>query len=87
MRRSRMPGKRTLASALRDARLSRGMSLREVERRTGIGNAHLSQLETGTIVRPEPALVWEPRSSTTWTSPSCSSSPAAQGAGTRAVSG
>jgi transcriptional regulator with XRE-family HTH domain len=54
-----MPGKRTLASALRDARLSRGMSLREVERRTGIGNAHLSQLETGTIVRPEPALVWE----------------------------
>ena len=54
-----MPGKRTLASALRDARLSSGMSLREVERRTGIGNAHLSQLETGTIVRPEPALVWE----------------------------
>ena len=31
----------------------------EAGRRTGIGNAHLSQLETGTIVRPEPALVWE----------------------------
>jgi transcriptional regulator with XRE-family HTH domain len=35
------------------------MSLRDVERRTGIGNAHLSQLETGTIARPEPALIWE----------------------------
>jgi transcriptional regulator with XRE-family HTH domain len=54
-----MPGRRTLASVLREARQSRGMSLREVERRTGIGNAHLSQLETGTIARPEPALIWE----------------------------
>ena len=35
------------------------MSLRDVQRRTGIGNAHLSQLETGTIARPEPALIWD----------------------------
>jgi transcriptional regulator with XRE-family HTH domain len=55
----RMPERPTLATVLRDARRSRGLSLREVERRTGIGNAHLSQLETGTIARPEPALIWE----------------------------
>jgi transcriptional regulator with XRE-family HTH domain len=49
----------TLGSVLREARRGRGMSLRDVERRTGIGNAHLSQLETGTIARPEPALIWD----------------------------
>jgi transcriptional regulator with XRE-family HTH domain len=54
-----MPGQRTLASVLRDARGRRGMSLRDVERSTGIANAHLSQLETGTIARPEPALLWD----------------------------
>jgi transcriptional regulator with XRE-family HTH domain len=51
--------KRSLASVLREARQRRGMSLREVERRIGVRNAHLSQLETGTIAKPEPALVWE----------------------------
>jgi transcriptional regulator with XRE-family HTH domain len=35
------------------------MSLRDVERRTGIRNAHLSQLETGTIAKPEMALLWD----------------------------
>jgi transcriptional regulator with XRE-family HTH domain len=54
-----MPGRRTLASVLRDARRREGLSLRDVERGTGIGNAHHSQLETGTIARPEPALLWE----------------------------
>ncbi|HWK29194.1 MAG TPA: helix-turn-helix transcriptional regulator [Solirubrobacter sp.] len=49
----------TLADALRDARRRHGLSLRDVERRTGIRNAHLSQLETGTIVKPEMALLWE----------------------------
>ena len=48
-----------LGSVLREARRERGLSLRDVERRTGIGNAHLSQLETGTIARPEPALIWD----------------------------
>jgi transcriptional regulator with XRE-family HTH domain len=54
-----MPEPPTLGSVLREARRGRGMSLRDVERRTGIGNAHLSQLETGTIARPEPALIWD----------------------------
>ena len=54
-----MPEPPTLGSVLREARRGRGMSLRDVQRRTGIGNAHLSQLETGTIARPEPALIWD----------------------------
>lgn len=49
----------TLADTLRAARAQAGLSLRDVERRTGIRSAHLSQLETGTIVRPEMALLWE----------------------------
>jgi transcriptional regulator with XRE-family HTH domain len=35
------------------------MSLRDVERAIGIRNAHLSQLETGTIARPDLALLWD----------------------------
>ena len=50
---------RTLAEVQRAARRDSGMSLREVERATGIRNAHLSQLETGTIERPDPALLWD----------------------------
>ena len=49
----------TLAGVLRDARRRGGMSLRDVERATGIRNAHLSQLETGTIERPDVALLWD----------------------------
>jgi transcriptional regulator with XRE-family HTH domain len=49
----------SLAQILREARQRRGMSLRDVERDTGIRNAHLSQLETGTIGKPEMALLWE----------------------------
>jgi transcriptional regulator with XRE-family HTH domain len=55
----RMSEPSPLGAALREARERRGLSLREVERRTGIRNAHLSQLETGTIVRPEMALLWD----------------------------
>jgi transcriptional regulator with XRE-family HTH domain len=51
--------KQTLASVLRAARGRAGLSLRAVERRTGIRSAHLSQLETGTIAKPELALLWE----------------------------
>jgi transcriptional regulator with XRE-family HTH domain len=51
--------RRSLAGTLREARQRRGLSLRDVERRTGIRNAHLSQLETGTIAKPEMALLWE----------------------------
>jgi transcriptional regulator with XRE-family HTH domain len=49
----------SLGAALRAARECHGLSLRDVERRTGIRNAHLSQLETGVIVRPEMALLWD----------------------------
>lgn len=43
----------TLAGTLRDAREKRGWSLREVQRQTGIHNAHLSQIENATITRPD----------------------------------
>ncbi len=49
----------TLGAVLRAARTGRGLSLRDVERRTGIRNAHLSQIETDTIAKPEMALLWE----------------------------
>jgi transcriptional regulator with XRE-family HTH domain len=49
----------TLGRVLREARAAAGLSLREVERRTGIRNAHLSQIETDTIAKPEMALLWE----------------------------
>jgi HTH-type transcriptional regulator, competence development regulator len=49
----------TLGAALRTARAARGFSLREVERRTGIRNAHLSQIETDTIAKPEMAILWD----------------------------
>ena len=40
------------------ARRQRGWSLREVERRTGIPNPHLSQIERGQIRRPETVTLW-----------------------------
>ena len=49
----------TLGAVLREARAARGLSLRDVERRTGIRNAHLSQIETDTIAKPEMAILWE----------------------------
>jgi transcriptional regulator with XRE-family HTH domain len=41
-----------LGDKLAAARAHQGWSLREAEKRTGVPNAHLSQLETGTIRRP-----------------------------------
>jgi len=49
----------TLGDVLRRARAAAGLSLRDVERRTGIRNAHLSQIETDTIGKPEMAILWE----------------------------
>jgi HTH-type transcriptional regulator, competence development regulator len=49
----------TLGTVLREARAASGLSLRDVERRTGIRNAHLSQIETDTIAKPEMAILWE----------------------------
>jgi len=49
----------TLGLTLKKARTERGLSLRGVERATGINNAHLSQIESGTIAKPEMAMLWE----------------------------
>lgn len=47
-----------LGRLLKKERLRRGWSLREVERRTQIANAHLSQIETGAIERPDVGVLW-----------------------------
>jgi transcriptional regulator with XRE-family HTH domain len=49
----------TLPDVLREARRRSAMSLRDVERATGIRSGHLSQIETGNIARPEVALLWD----------------------------
>ena len=48
----------SLGKTLAAARAEKGWSLREVERRTGIQNAHVSQIETGAIERPAPNVLW-----------------------------
>jgi HTH-type transcriptional regulator, competence development regulator len=47
----------TLGSVLREARLSAGLSQREVERATGVSNAYLSQLESGKVHEPSPKIL------------------------------
>ena len=49
----------TLGATLKAARTAAGLSLRDVERRTGVRSGHLSQIETDTIARPELAILWE----------------------------
>lgn len=46
-----------LGDILRHARQHQGLSLRQVEQRTGVSNAHLSQIERGAIRRPDPAIL------------------------------
>ena len=46
-----------LGDILRRARQHQGLSLRQVEQRAGVSNAHLSQIERGAIRRPDPAIV------------------------------
>jgi HTH-type transcriptional regulator, competence development regulator len=48
----------SLGKTLAAARAEKKWSLREVERRTGVNNAHLSQIETGAIERPAPNVLW-----------------------------
>jgi transcriptional regulator with XRE-family HTH domain len=50
---------RTLGALLKQARAGSELSLRDVERRTGVRSGHLSQIETGTIARPEMAILWD----------------------------
>lgn len=49
----------SLGRTLKSARQAKGLSLRAVERQTGLGNAHLSQIETDTIAKPELAILWD----------------------------
>src|SRR5215207_2739970 len=48
-----------LGAVLKDARTRSGLSLRDVERETGLRSGHLSQIETGTIAKPEMAILWD----------------------------
>ncbi len=47
-----------LGELLKKTRNKKGWSLRHVEAETGIHNAHLSQIEKGTIERPDPYILW-----------------------------
>lgn len=46
-----------LGSRLREVRETAGHSLREMERRSGLNNGYLSQLEQGKISHPGPAIL------------------------------
>jgi transcriptional regulator with XRE-family HTH domain len=46
-----------LGRALRAAREAGGLSLRAVADKTGISNAYVSQLESGIVRRPSPAIL------------------------------
>jgi transcriptional regulator with XRE-family HTH domain len=50
---------KSLGSVLKQARERQNLSLRDVEKRTGIRNAHLSQIENETITKPEMAMLWD----------------------------
>ncbi len=53
-----MAGKGTeLSNAIKALRSAKGLSLRQVEKRTGISNAYLSQLENGKIEQPSPHIL------------------------------
>ena len=53
------PTPSTLGRTLAAARARSGLSLRAVERRTGIRSGHLSQIETDRIAKPEMAMLWD----------------------------
>lgn len=44
----------TLQEVLTAARKAKGVSLRQVERATGVSNAYISQMETGAVAEPSP---------------------------------
>ncbi len=53
-----MPTEKDLGTLLREKRTKRNWSLRDVEEKTGIHNAHLSQIESGAITRPASNLLF-----------------------------
>jgi transcriptional regulator with XRE-family HTH domain len=48
-----------LGDILRQARRHRQLTLRQVEQRISLPNAHLSQIERGSIRRPDPAILMD----------------------------
>ncbi len=48
---------RTLANLLKERRKNLGITLRVVEKETGISNAYLSQVENGRINQPTPKIL------------------------------
>src|SRR5918999_3716992 len=54
-----MPTEPSLGETLKAARAAAGLSLRDVERLTGVRSGHLSQIETGSIKSPEMSILWE----------------------------
>jgi HTH-type transcriptional regulator, competence development regulator len=53
------PAPSSLGRTLAAARARSGLSLRAVERQTGIRSGHLSQIETDRISKPELAMLWD----------------------------
>lgn len=48
-----------LGDLLAEKRKELGFTLRQVEEMTGIPNAHTSQIESGTIEKPAPHILWD----------------------------
>lgn len=46
-----------LSDFIKELRLTKGLSLRQVEKKTGISNAYLSQLENSKIEKPSPHIL------------------------------
>lgn len=57
-RTERRPALATLQETLKEAREHKKWGLREAARQTGIHNAHLSQIESGGIARPDPNILF-----------------------------
>ncbi|MHA1227402.1 MAG: helix-turn-helix domain-containing protein [Candidatus Hodarchaeales archaeon] len=49
----------TLGRYLKRVRKERKLTLRVVEKRTGISNAYLSQVENGKILKPSPSILYK----------------------------
>jgi transcriptional regulator with XRE-family HTH domain len=48
-----------LGTYLRSLRSAKGLSLRDVEGKTGISNAFLSQIESGKVKEPSPVMLYK----------------------------
>ena len=49
----------TLGEELKELRETRGMTLREVEQKSGISNGYLTQLENNKIKEPSPNILYK----------------------------